>query len=899
MKLTTFIFTLLVTATVAAQNRKLDSLYQVLQTHTAEDTNRVNTLTRACYYEYTSTPEKSRKHAEEAKRIAEKIGYQKGVGLALRYMSLNCWVTGDYQQAADFAFQMLKVFEDLGDEQGLAKAYTLIGLIHEEWDDFDKSKEYHLKSLEINQKANRKYDMAYNYNSLGALHDGFGKGDEAYQYYLKSLELRKEINDEDGMSQSYLNLGGIAHDNKEYDKEFEYYEMALPIVQKLGNVNRMSLISQALGKLHIVKGHYNEANALFQNALGMAQRLGNKRIQRAIYSSLSDLEQQRGNYKKALSYATNERALQDSVFTEEKAKQIAEMEAAYDSEKKEREIEILARDNQIRTLWQNILAGGLATLIFVSVVYYRVQRSNQKRNKELLETQASLNRKLTEVDKMKSHFFASVSHEFRTPLSLIKGPIEQFLQHPEKPLTTDKAQVIHRNSNRLLQLVNQLLDLSKMDSGNLRMENRDGDLYKFLAVVCSSFDSYAQQRGVVYTKHFDHTALPASFDHDKFEKIVYNLLSNAFKFTQRSGSVTFTCKHKDHELEMEVSDTGQGIALAHLPHIFDRFYQVTDQDSAFEGTGIGLSLVKELVSLMEGNIDVTSQPGNGTKFTVSLPIVVISADINNSENEIAEPNVSHETILIIEDNTDMRNFIRQQLEDEYRIVEAADGADGLNVARREIPDLIISDIMMPGMDGIALCEAVKRDERTSHIPLIMLTAVGGYESKIEGLQTGADDYLTKPFYSQELLVRVKNLITQRQQLRKKFGQQVVLQPKNITISNVDQLFLERVENAIEKYLSDPEFGVPQLQEALSMSKTQFHRKMKALTDQAPGEFLRNYRLKRAAQLLEQNGGSVTEIAFSVGFGSLSYFTRSFKDLFGASPSEYSQMQKESKAVSNT
>lgn len=882
---------LAVSVFTAAQNKKLDSLYVVLQDHTDEDTTRVLTLTRACYYEYTSMPEKCLKHAEEGKAIAEKIGYQKGVGLSLRYISLYHWVTGNYEQAANFAFQMLKVFEDLGDQQGMAKAYTLIGLIHEEWNNFDKSKEYHLKSLELNQKANRLYDVAYNYNSLGALHDSFDKQGEAYGYYLKSLEIRKQINDEDGMSQSYVNLGGIAQDRKEYDKAQEYYALALPIAKKLGNINRLSIISQSLGKLYSSQGQFEKANILLQDALAMSQDLGNKKMERSLYERLMNLERERGDFKKALEYSMKEMVVRDSIFTQEKTKQIAEMEASYETAKKEQAIELLARDNKIKALWQNIFGGGLVILLLAGIVYYRLQRSSSRKSKQLLEIQESVNKKLTEVDKMKSQFFASVSHEFRTPLTLIKGPIEQMIDHPDQPITLDKAQMIHRNANRLLQLVNQLLDLSKLDAGNVRLENQDGDIYKFLRVISSSFESYAQQHNIVYSIKFDDVKLYTSFDHDKLEKIVYNLLSNAFKFTSTGGAVNFTCWSHDQKLIIQVSDNGKGIAPQHLPHIFDRFYQA-EEHHTFEGTGIGLSLVKELTSLMRGNIDVVSEPGKGTTFTITLPVEIVqpvqSLQSTVIDTPVDIPVVERDTVLIIEDNADMRSFIREQLAKNYQVIEACNGVEGLAVASAEIPDLIISDIMMPEMDGIAFCEAIKKNEHTSHIPVIMLTAREGRDNKIEGLETGADDYLVKPFDTYELLARIKNLIAQRQQLRKLFSQQIVLQPKNIIISSVDRVFLEKVENAIEKHLSQSEFGVPQLQEELSMSKTQLHRKMKALTDQAPGEFLRNYRLKRAAQLLEQQGGGVTEIAFAVGFGSLSYFTRSFKEFFGKSPSEYSQ-----------
>ncbi len=890
MKLIALTLALSVLSTLSfSQNKKLDSLYAVLDQHTEEDTSRVLTLTRACYYEYTSMPEKCKKHAEAAKAIAEKIGYQKGVGLALRYTSLYHWVTGNFEQAADYAFQMLKVFEDMHDESGMAKAYTLIGLIHEEWNNFDKSKEYHLKSLALNQKANRLYDVAYNYNSLGALHYSFDKEDEAYDYYYKALEIRKQINDEDGMSQSYVNLGSIARDRHQFDKAQEYFALALPIARKLDNINRLSLISLSLGGIYSEQKQFEKADQVLQEALAMAQTLRNKKVEGRIYKSLREMERQRGNYKAAFDYSMREMSLQDSIFNEEKAKQIAELEASYETSKKEQAIELLARDNKIKALWQNIFGGGIIILLLAGFVYYRFQRSSSKKNKQLLEIQESVNKKLTEVDKMKSQFFASVSHEFRTPLTLIKGPIEQMIDHPEQPLTIDKARMIQRNSNRLLQLVNQLLDLSKLDSGHVGLENNEGDIYKFLRVISSSFESYAEQHEINYKIKFDGTAFFTSFDHDKLEKIVFNLLSNAFKFTAPQGNVNFTCWNHDGKLIIQVSDNGKGIEAKHIPHIFDRFYQAEDQHT-YEGTGIGLSLVKELTTLMGGAIDVASDPGIGTTFTITLPFESITPAEAGTPVVTEIPVIEKDSILIIEDNADMRSFIREQVAPNYRVSEAANGAEGLAMALREIPDLIVCDIMMPHMNGIELCEAIKNDERTSHVPVIMLTAKEGRESKIEGLETGADDYLVKPFDTYELLARIKNLIAQRQQLRKAFSQQVVLQPKNIIVSNVDRKFLEKIEGVIEKNLSDSEFGVPQLQDAMSMSKTQLHRKMKALTDEAPGEFLRNYRLKRAAQLLEQQGGSVTEIAYAVGFGSLSYFTRSFKELYGQSPTEYSQVR---------
>ena len=904
-----FAITLVVSIIIAppvliAQNKKLDSLYAVLDNHPQEDTNRVNTLIRTCYYEYTSYPEKNKQHAEEAKRISEKIQFTKGIGLSLRYISLYYWVKGDYEQAGDFAFQMLKVFEEQGNEEGLAKSYTLIGLINEEWGNFDKAKENHLKSLEINRRLNRLYDLAYNYNSLGALYNKFDKDKEAMDYFKKSLALRKEINDEDGMSQSYINLARI---NKP-DEAIDYYSKALTIAKKLGNINRLSIIATGLGDLYIATKQFEKADTTLNDARILALKVGNKKMLRDIYKSLLSLERERNHYKKALEYSLLEKTYQDSLFTEEKTKQLAEIEARYEAEKKEHAIQVLERDNSIKKLWQNILIASLGVVFLAAALYYYVQRLRIRRNQELLKGQEVVNDKLKELDKMRSQFIASISHELRTPLTLIKGPVEEWLQHPERQLTIEKAEMINRNSNRLLRLVNQLLDLSKLDAGNLKLDTKQGDIIKFLRVISSSFDSYAQRHGIIYYTRIPETPLFTSFDHDKLETVVYNLLSNAFKFTPSEGKIEFIVSWETPRLMIEVSDSGQGISADHIGHIFDRFYRAGNQSgNEHEGTGIGLSLVKEVVSLMQGTIQVQSDPNKRTTFQVDLPIEELA--LTPPEISIPDPEgkssvikkmpllddtsqqVEKESVLIVDDNTDMLSFLADQLRNYYAILVATNGKDGLRLARREIPDIIITDIMMPQMDGIEFCAAIKKDSLTSHIPVIMLTAKEGLENKLEGLEAGADEYITKPFDGRELLVRTKNLIAQRQQLHSKFAQQVVLQPKNISITSADALFLERVEAAIEQNLSSPEFGVPQLQDFLAMSKTQFHRKLKALTDHAPGEFLREYRLKRASQLLEQEGGNITEIAFAVGFGSLSYFTRSFKELYGLSPSEYAQHKK--------
>ena len=512
--------------------------------------------------------------------------------------------------------------------------------------------------------------------------------------------------------------------------------------------------------------------------------------------------------------------------------------------------------------------------------------------------------KLQELDKAKSRFFANISHEFRTPLTLIKGPIEQLEQNFDQKLSMETVRMIRRNANRLLNMVNQLLDLSKIDEGSLKLSPTEGDVFKCLRAAVSSFNSHAAQRSIDYRVRIPTNMLWASFDRDKLENIVYNLLGNAFKFSENGSEISFVADFYSNNLQIQVSDTGLGIPEERLPFIFDRFYQVDNSATKEkEGSGIGLSLSKDLIDLMGGTITVSSKENKGTFFTVLIPLQEIKT--RSMKVELAAeakgiypnmPNVydlcpgdqrNLPRILLVEDNSDMRQFIKGQLIGTYRVIEAVNGEAGLQCALKDPPDLIVTDLMMPRMDGIELCRKLKTDLHTSHIPVIMLTAKAGSENKIEGLVIGADDYLTKPFDGKELLVRIKNLIEQRKYLRELFSNKDIgIEPKKVTVTSVDQKFLEEVLALLEDKFSEPDFGVLEMQVALAMSKTQLHRKIKALTNESPGELLRNFRLKRAAQLLRQKVDSVTQIAYMVGFNNLSYFAKCFKGLYGVPPSAF-------------
>ncbi len=630
-----------------------------------------------------------------------------------------------------------------------------------------------------------------------------------------------------------------------------------------------------------------------------------------------------------------------------------------------------------RTWWSYALYG---LMVFGALYSIRRYENNRRQHKHRAELQHVETKKLKELDKLKSDFFANISHEFRTPLTLILGPAEQLL---EKNSGDDKRKLslIRRNAQHLLRLINQLLDVSKLEGGKMQLQTSAGDFIPFLKGLVMSFESLAQQKGIDLLFEVNDAPQPCEgsepsqgldetyFDRDKIEKIFTNLLSNAFKFTPEGGSVRVTatlisdcrlrvsCPDEDqiYEIlhprcaacinsadasggqdspqsvncvEITVADTGVGIPSEQLPYIFDRFYQVdASSRRANGGTGIGLALVNELVEMHNGSIVVNSRDGGGAAFTVCLPlgkkhlkvdemvdtslsptvteeigegadvpIVVVSEDKEDAlragevrplnEDTQAPTTDDPPIILIIEDNADVRAYIREQLQTEYAILEAEDGEAGIAWAIEAIPDLVISDVMMPKKDGFEVCRTLKTDARTSHIPVILLTAKALEREKLTGLETGADAYVLKPFRQKELAVRVRTLIEQRRKLRQRFSTVTVIKPSEVEATSMDRAFLARVIEVIEARFDDESFNVEALTSEMAMSASQLNRKLNALIGQPAGQMIRSMRLQRAADLLARKSGNVAEICYAVGFSDQANFTRSFKKQFGCSPSDY-------------
>ena len=544
-------------------------------------------------------------------------------------------------------------------------------------------------------------------------------------------------------------------------------------------------------------------------------------------------------------------------------------------------------------------------------------------NKEKLKNDLVLERmnakKLHELDMMKLRFYTNISHEIRTPLTLILGPLEKMKNNMLPPSEIKgHVEIMHRNATQLHQLINQLLDFRKLESGNLKLILTSGDLVSFISEVVNSFDKYAEEKEIELKFNSLKKAIITNFDTDKVAKIMNNLLSNALKFTGKGGKISVNLSlvfddstendplgnpEENRLIEITVKDTGIGISESNLEKIFTRFFQIGEGANQ-TGTGIGLALTKELVKLHNGKLFVTSKPEKGSKFTVQLPYedrnLSESAEhvravaqkgqepaVPASEENLGDQIVPGQKImLLVDDNADVRYFVKSHFSASYQVLEAGNGIEGMDFALKTIPDIIISDVMMPDMDGFEFCRKIRKDERTSHIPILLLTALGSREHEIEGLSYGADDYITKPFDLVILQTKVENILSVRQSLKQKYTGEILLQPRNVILSSPDERFLQKAITVVEDNIDDPDLDIEKFASEIGVSRMQLYRKLNALTEMTVKEFVRSIRLKRAAQLLVQKKLNISEVAYAVGFRDLSHFRKCFKQEFGMSASEY-------------
>lgn len=578
-----------------------------------------------------------------------------------------------------------------------------------------------------------------------------------------------------------------------------------------------------------------------------------------------------------------------------------------------------------RTWWAYLL---MAILIITAAAFIINHFVGRQQLRSALKMEHLELEKMYELDRMKTRFFSNISHEFHSPLTLILGPLEKLISSQEKNgKLQDSLRLIQRSAKRLQRMTNQLQHFQQMENGDLQLRLGRGNIIHFIKDIALSFQDYAIDRKIDYKLAVLEESFTAWFDADKLDKIIYNLLSNAFKFTPDGGSVAVNVaiidggenatNGKSEEaarqyVEIIVSDSGIGIPADNIEHIFERHYRANHNNGEdYQGSGVGLAFVYELVTLYQGKINVESSEGEGTRFTVHIPVDehfleerqlveefsafegepidngdLIDAENNNGEARTASADNDMPVVLIVEDDVEIRSFMKESFQFKYRIFSAKNGKDGIKRATKLVPDLVISDVKMPEVSGIELCNQLKEDEKTSHIPIILLTAYNSHDIKIEGLRKGADAYLPKPFSIDELDIQITNLLKTRRQLKEKYGRQIMLEPTRVEIEDVDEKFLQRIIQTIESRIDDKDLNAESLSKEIGMSRMQLYRKLRGLTNLTVHEFIRTIRLKRAAQLLHEKRMTITEVAYEVGFNDLTYFARCFRKHYQKSPSEF-------------
>ena len=841
--------------------------------------------------------------------ISEKKDYKNELGNCLYSLSILQRNDGEYIECYNALQRCLKIFTTTGYKRGLAITFNGLGNLHNSLQNNVKSVEYFKKSYELFNDLGENIPGAQACLNLGSTLILVDSLSLSKNYLNRAARIFKKEKDYSNLIFTYLNLGEVYEKTAQNDSSYYYFKNSILLSTTLMD----SLLSfWHLGKLLLNIGRTNEAKDYLVTAYNLAAQTEKAKIFPDDYmdeltNALYRYYTRAGDTINAYIFLkkTTDLAIEKNRHESNKAIDLLTIRNLEESTERE-------RAGRIRTLYISL------TVFFFSIVLLLTLYRNYLINKRA-------NRLLTEMDELKTRLYSNITHELRTPLTLILGPLEQMLSsESDKTASRKQVKMMQKNAKSLLKMVNQMLDLSKLDAHSLHLQLTETDIVKFIRTRFATFSSLAENKKIHFnidisvTKHVDF------IDKPKLEKIINNLVSNAIKFTPAGGFINCRASIntvKNSYLIISVEDSGKGIPENEIHWIFDRFHQVENEEAYQKiGTGIGLSLTKELVELMHGEIGVISKPGKGTRFTVQLPLgknhldeheyIVSSAKSKTdlivkqvseyteetettdgkylAENPKTENKEEFPQVLIVDDQPEMREFITENLADCCDIIQSGDGAEAFKLAARNIPDLVVTDLMMPKIDGTQLCRKLKTDERTSHIPVIILTGRTKIKDRLQGLETGADAYLTKPFSIKELRLRIHKLIEQRKKLREKFTTNLDLHPADIAVTSADERFIKKAMEVIEKNMSNSQFEVRQFQNEMLMSRMQLFRKIKALTNQTPSEFIRTIRLKRAAHLLEQNYGNIAQITYEVGFNNPSYFAKCFRELFGKLPSEFAK-----------
>ena len=933
------------------------------------DTNKVWLLIDLGNLYFFTKPDSCLIFVNQAIELSRKLNFTIGELGALNDAGGSLRLLGEFPQSLDMHFKALQINKRRGDKKGEAGTLTHIGFTYAELNEYRQA-------LNYQHQANRLYDnlavshmSVFNLSNTGYTYEKMNMLDSALFFQQQAQTKYPDLKVTNGNLKQLIltRLGVIDTRLGKHEQALQYYREALQVVYSIKDKVNPGIIQTRIAESY--KAIHQKDSSLYYARLGF---INSRKVSRKLpildaCNLLVSLFRQENMPDSVIYYQDIAIAMNDSLYGPKKLRQLQVLTL----KEQQQQQELVQEQERFKNkaLWV-----VLGFFLIIAILLWLNNRQKQKVN-AILETQkAEIQKTLTlleatqtqliekeklatlgalrlqELDAVKTKLYTNITHEFRTPLTVILGMAQQILEKP-KEYVQEASKMITRNGQNLLNLINEMLDLSKLESGKLSLYYQQGDVVNFLKYIVESFHSFGESKGVKIHFISNLKAFIIDFDEARLQQVVSNLLSNALKFTPKGGDiyVLIATQHITNDTEntkfsLKIKDTGVGIEAANLPYIFDRFYQVDDSLTRHEeGTGIGLALTYELVKLMEGTITVKSYPNKGTEFEVTLPIrhvadlkiakhvteqlhitkpeIAILSDENQavigSENSTIvlsegipmkmDSYGEKPIVLIADDNADVRAYIAACLATDYTLIIAKDGQECENMAFNTTPDLIVLDVMMPFKDGFEVCKTLKNDERTSHIPIILLTAKADMDSKLQGLERGADAYLMKPFHKEELLLRIRKLLELRQQLQQHYLAAAVLtveqqnpdaseteggnnhseeihKVKNkLIINNLEHVFVLKVRKTIETHLTDSEFDVEKLCRILTLSYVQVHRKLSALTGLSANNFMRYIRLIKAKELLLNSNYTITAIAYDSGFNDHNYFIRVFKQEFGVTP----------------
>ncbi|MFY0674001.1 MAG: tetratricopeptide repeat protein [Bacteroidia bacterium] len=813
---------------------------------------------------------------------------------------------GNYKDAIDFHTRALELREKRDDILGIGISCLNIGIMHFDQGDFNDARDYFEKARKCFKEKNHPSGISVSLMNLGNVERKQKNNDDALNYYRKSINIQDSAGSDYLIVANNLNIAEIELERKNFQKASFHNGKALKLALKQNYKEGVILSYTSLGNIYNEKGRNDSALFYYKKAYDIAKEVNAIREISSSASSVYLILKKMNKYEEALPWFEEHVILEDSMKSEEVKRDIIKKDlelqfakkAAADSIKtaeatkvQTAQLEAEKAKSTKRTQQNYFLIVGLVLAFGFGIVLYNRNRITKKQNLII----AQQKEQLAELDHLKNDFFTNITHEFRTPLTVILGAASNMEN------STD-AELIKRNGQRLLNLINQILELSKLEDGSLGINKKQIDAVAFTKYLTDSYRSLAMSQN----KSLDFKTFASEqfmdLDEDKYQTIIGNLVSNAVKFTPENGLIEIETKSDGKQLEINIKDSGEGIPEGELDRLFDRFYQVKGSKSQKIGSGVGLALTKELVLRFNGGITVKNQAEGGAIFTVTLPITnkaplsdfrastITTAKhtlVENDEEQLQDHN-DLPILLLVEDEPDIQQFIKSTLADNYKLLVANNGEEGVNIALEQVPDIILSDVMMPVKDGLELTNELKNDARTSHIPIALLTAKVDLESRLQGLKRGADVYLPKPFEKEELLLQLNNLQEQQKRVRNHFSLTEIKNdstPANEAIE-IENEFISSLKNTITANFENEKFGIEELSKTMGMSRTQLHRKLKALTGKSASQFVNDFKIDKACELLLLPENNVSEVAYSLGFTDPNYFTRVFTKIKGLSPTEF-------------